>query len=87
MSAEKELLKALPVLGYRAQDEETVGVVNINKVLEEQVLRTLDLLAEVPEVDKRWLAIGRNQIEQGFMAVNRSIFRPTRFQLPEKDGE
>jgi hypothetical protein len=33
------------------------------------------------EVDQRWLAIGRTHIEQGFMAINRSIFRPERVKL------
>ncbi len=43
-------------------------------------------LAAQPEgtVDKRWLAIGRTAIEQGFMAVNRSIFKPGRVVLPDE---
>ena len=31
---------------------------------------------------KRWLAIGRTHIEQGFMAINRAIFRPDRVEIP-----
>ncbi|WP_346358037.1 hypothetical protein [Bosea sp. (in: a-proteobacteria)] len=68
----------LPVQGYRPQSGEAVGLVNLNKQLEEQVLRALDLLAANPEVDGRWLAIGRTAIEQGFMAVNRAVFKPAR---------
>ncbi len=73
----------LPVAGYKSQSTEAVELVNANKVMEELVLRCLDDLAEMPGVDKRWLAIGRTQIEQGFMAVNRSIFKPGRVALPE----
>ncbi|MBA4222224.1 MAG: cyclic nucleotide-binding protein [Methylobacterium sp.] len=68
----------LPVQGYRPQSGEAVALVNLNKQLEEQVLRALDLLAANPEIDVRWLAIGRTSIEQGFMAVNRAVFKPAR---------
>jgi len=81
-----EKLKGLPVQGYRPQSEEAVLIVNIMKATEEKLLRALDDLAGRDDVDKDWLALGRRQIEQGFMAVNRSVFRPTRARLPG-DGE
>lgn len=73
--------ESLPVSGYTKQSDEKIAAVNHNKGLEEQVLRTLDELAKVDEVDKRWLAIGRTHIEEAFMAINRSIFRPQRIKL------
>lgn len=73
--------QSLPVAGYRPQADAKVALVNANKQAEERVLRILDALAEQPETDKRWLAIGRTAIEQGFMAVNRSIFQPARIGL------
>jgi hypothetical protein len=69
------------VRGYRPQSEENVALVNANKAVEEEILQILDSLGEHPGVDKRWLAIGRTHIEQGFMAVNRSVFCPERFKL------
>lgn len=75
--------EGLPVAGYRPQDDTALHLVNVNKHLEERVLRRLDFLADVPEVDKRWLAIARTQIEQGFMAMNRAIFKPGRVSLAE----
>ena len=57
---------------------------NIHKVLEEQGLRELDRLAALPDVDQRWLAIGRTHIEQGWMAVNRAVFKPDRAKLPNE---
>jgi hypothetical protein len=71
----------LPVEGYRKQSEDNVALVNKNKRIEEEVLRLLEDLASMSDTDKRWLAIGRTHIEQGFMAVNRSIFRPARIEL------
>ena len=71
----------LPVAGYRPQSEEAVARVNACKLVEESVLRILDEMAKFDEIDKRWLAVGRTHIEQGFMAVNRSIFKPARVEL------
>lgn len=71
----------LPVAGYRPQNDVAVGLVNDNKRAEEEVLRILDNLGNDPAIDKRWLAIGRTHIEQGFMAVNRAVFQPARVKL------
>jgi hypothetical protein len=68
----------LPVAGYKPQADKAVAAVNINKAIEELTLRVLDKLKEDPEVDPRWLQAGRTQIEQGFMSVNRAIFKPDR---------
>lgn len=51
--------------------------------MEERVLRQLDWLKTMPDIDQRWLAIGRTHIEQAFMAINRAIFKPQRVSLPE----
>lgn len=72
----------LPVSGYRPQSSEKVDLVNANKALEEQCLRVLDHLATLLDVDIDWLVFGRAQIESGFMAVNRAVFKPARATLP-----
>lgn len=73
----------LPIAGYRPQTTDAVAAVNRNKELEEMVLRQLDYLANVEPTDRRWLAIGRTAIEQGFMAVNRAVFKPSRVKLAD----
>ena len=75
----------LPVPGYRPQSDEAVAAVTRFKEIEERALRALDDLAKDTclAADPRWFSIGRTQIEQGFMAVNRAIFRPQRVALPE----
>lgn len=78
--------QGLPVAGYREQTSDKVALVNHNKIAEEQTLRILDSLKGDPSVDQRWLAIGRTSIEQGFMAVNRAVFQPTRVKLPDDDN-
>ena len=65
-------------------ENSNVDQVNLNKMMEEDLLRRLDALRGIvqgPEAH-RWLAVGRTHIEQGFMAINRSIFLPGRVTLP-----
>lgn len=77
--------KPLPVAGYQTQGSDSVDCVNTNKFYEERVLRRLDELRDLPNIDQRWLAIGRTQIEKAFMAINRAIFQPKRCSLPEDE--
>lgn len=73
-------------LTYTKPSDAQLAHFNQNKVLEELVLRQIErLVAEDPELDMRWLAIARTQIEQGFMALNRAVMRPER--LKELDLE
>ncbi len=73
--------KGLPVKGYVPQSESNVKLVNINKKKEEEILRILDEYKNDPTIDQRWLALGRTHIEQAFMAINRSIFKPERVEI------
>lgn len=73
----------LPVAGYRPQSSVNVARVKAVKQTEERLLRLLDELKADSEIDQRWLQIGRTSIEQGFMDVVRSIFKPGRVELAE----
>ena len=73
----------LPVAGYQPQSQENVALVNANKALEERALRQLDAMSDATRFDLRWVAIARTAIEQGFMAMNRAVFKPARIKLPE----
>ena len=80
--------QGLPVKGFAPQSDERVEMVNMNKMNEEQILRTLDMMAESPQqFDPRWTAIARTGFEQAFMAMNRAIFRPQRIKLPEDEAK
>jgi hypothetical protein len=72
--------QGLPVAGYRPQPQENIDLVNANKLIEEHMLQNLDML-KTKDVDQRWLSIARTHFEQGFMALNRSIFKPERIQI------
>lgn len=77
--------KGLPVSGYTEQSSGAVELVNYHKQMEEVILQQLDDLQRgVPmQCDQRWLAVARTHIEQGFMAMNRAVFRPQRVKLEE----
>lgn len=79
---DKKKHEGLPVPGYMPQDNDSLALVAKNKYDEEALLRRMDELANNPDVDKRWLAIARTDIEKGFMALNRSVFKPSRVKMP-----
>lgn len=78
----------LPVPGYKPQSDENVALVTHFKQLEERLLRELDIMFDSQEphrFDKRWLSVANTHFEQGFMALNRSVFQPSRIRLPEDE--
>lgn len=75
--------KAPPIAGYTDQTEANKKLVNLNKEVEEKLLRVLDTYMTMDAIDKRWTAIAKTHLEQGFMAMNRAVFKPQRISLPE----
>lgn len=73
--------KPMPIKGYTAQSESALAKVNLMKAKEEELLRLLGQMKDDLDIDQRWLAIGRTGIEQAFMAINRSVFKPNRIEL------
>lgn len=81
------------ITGYRELSEFEIGLLNDIKTKAEEVGALVDRLDSlyytVPEPgdaitnvkisDGRWLAIGRTQLQQGFMALTRAIAKPTTF--------
>ncbi|HCL5638246.1 TPA: hypothetical protein N2N45_004329 [Klebsiella aerogenes] len=74
------------IKGYRDLTEEEIALMNEGKALSEQVAAFVEKLnaAEFAKTsdqvpDKRWLAIGKTDLQKGFMAVIRSIAKPTTF--------
>lgn len=77
---------ALPVAGYApTQSGADIALVNEGKELEERVLRYSEKIGTTISSgeQERFLAIGRTQIQLGFMALVRAVFHPDRIRLPE----
>ena len=75
------MVNGVAVKGYTEQPDQKVEWVNMNKVIEESLLRLLEGYWEYDEIDKRWLSVAKTHFEEGFMGLNRSIFKPQRIKL------
>jgi hypothetical protein len=56
----------------------TRNAIEFNQRLEESVLTHIDMLRRIPDVDQRWLSIGKTHIQQAFMALNRAVIESQR---------
>lgn len=66
---------------YRELSQAEIDLMNESEELEQIVLDFINRVKkvnadQVVEIDMRWLSIGLTNIEQGFMAVSRSIAKP-----------
>ena len=70
------------IKGYRELNQTELVAINRIKDIAEDIGAMLDELEELEAcdgIDKRWLAIGKTDLQKGFMAVIRSIAQPTTF--------
>lgn len=81
--------------GYRTLSAEETALINEGKALAEQVGKFVAklrdhpqtyvdgtspvLLGEKPAIDQRWVSIGATHLQEGWMALTRSIAKPTTF--------
>jgi len=67
------------IKGYRDLSQEEIDLMNEGKALAEQCGAFIDKLQAHTDTDKRWVAIGRTHLQEGFMAAIRGIAKPTTF--------
>lgn len=67
------------IKGYRDLTQEEIDLMNEGKALAEQVGVFTEKVKATTGIDGRWLSIGITDLQKGFMAVIRSIARPTTF--------
>lgn len=67
------------IKGYRTLSDHEIELLNESKALAEQVGALIDKLSGTSGIDQRFLTIGKTDLQKGFMAVARSIARPTSF--------
>ncbi len=74
LATDKEPTK---IKGYRDLSEKEIAMMN---KIKEKGAELGDLIVQLePFADHRWLAIGRTEIQQGLMALTRSIAKPDFF--------
>jgi hypothetical protein len=67
------------ITGYRDLSQEEIDLMNEGKSLAIQVGAFVEKLQAAESTDKRWVAIGRTDAQTAFMALIRSVAKPTTF--------
>lgn len=67
------------IKGYRDLSQTEIDLMNRCKATAEEVGKLAEDVKALPETDKRWASIAITQLQQGFMALIRSIAKPTTF--------
>lgn len=67
------------ITGYRDLSQEEIDAINKIKELAEKCGDLIEQLDGFPLVDKRSLALGKTNLQQGFMWAIRAIAKPTTF--------
>ncbi len=67
------------IVGYRDLSAQEINLMNEGKDLAERVGEYLKKLELIEEIDPRFLAIGKTDLQKGFMCVIRSIAQPSTF--------
>ena len=67
------------IKGYRDLSQEEIDLINEGKALAEQCGAYLEKLMANEGTDKRAVAIGKTNLQQGFIWVIRGVAKPTSF--------
>tara|TARA_R110002049_G_scaffold2743_1_gene20901 strand:- start:6655 stop:6879 length:225 start_codon:yes stop_codon:yes gene_type:complete len=67
------------IKGYRELSQEEIDMMNNGKQFASMVGDLIESLEKSPDIDKRWLAIAKTDLQKGFMALTRSIAKPEFF--------
>ena len=67
------------IKGYRDLSQEEINLMNNAKALAEQVGELVGSLENSDGLDQRWIAIGKTELQKGFMSLIRGIAQPTTF--------
>jgi hypothetical protein len=67
------------IKGYRDLSQDEIDMMNALKEIATKVGEVLDVMETVEDIDQRWLAIGKTDLQKGFMAAIRSIAKPESF--------
>lgn len=67
------------IKGYRDLTQEEIDLMNEGKALAEKCGEFIAKLEQIKTNDKRCVALGKTNLQQGFMWAIRSIAQPTTF--------
>lgn len=67
------------IKGYRDLSADEIALMNEAKAKAEEVGALVEKIQNTPGIDGRWVAIGKTDLQKGFMSLIRSIAQPTTF--------
>ncbi len=67
------------IKGYRELSQEEIDLMNKVKEKAAEVGELVNELSHTGSMDNRWLAIGKTDLQTGFMALTRAIAQPEFF--------
>ncbi len=67
------------IKGYRDLSQEEIDLMNEAKYLAVQVGDLVAKIQVTPLTDKRWVSIGKTDLQKGFMSLIRAVAQPTTF--------
>ena len=67
------------IKGYRELDQAEIDLMNEIKTKGAEVGALIDKLRGLEAPDQRWVHIGMTHLQQGFMALTRSVAKPDFF--------
>lgn len=67
------------ITGYRDLSQEEIDLMNEAKALASECGRLIEKLEAYAEADKRAVALGKTNLQQGFMWAIRGVAKPTTF--------
>jgi hypothetical protein len=67
------------ITGYRELSQEEINLMNAIKQAGQTLETLVQYLLDTDSTDKRWVSIGRTDLQTGIMALVRSVAKPTSF--------
>lgn len=67
------------IKGYRDLSQEEIDAMNAVKKEAERIGFLIEELEANAQLDQRWVAIAKTDLQKGFMAAIRSVAQPTTF--------
>ena len=67
------------IKGYRDLSQEEIDAMNLIKEIAEKVGDLVSDLQNRSGLDQRWVAVGKTELQQGFMALVRGVAQPESF--------
>jgi hypothetical protein len=67
------------ISGYRELTQPEIDLMNAIKQLGSELGDMVQQLEEMPNTDKRWVAIAKTELQKGIMFAVRAVARPTTF--------